>query len=143
MAAEELKALGQGNGMRDGARDPADLRPRTADQVVNDANVRLGEDGRLEVQEVIVVFMDRPVQRVLDRYDRVFDGPGRQRLEHIEEPLSRCEFQIPAGEDPAGRLLAEGPARALESYSCPTRRHLFRLPARINPAGRRSVLKIG
>jgi hypothetical protein len=84
------------------------------DQVVHDAHASLGDDRQLEIQQVVVILVYRPGQRVFDRHDGVVDVAGRQRAENLFEPFTRLVIEAIAQQQPAG-LLAEGAARRLET----------------------------
>src|SRR5207244_6167757 len=115
---------------RHGVRiDPAQVAKtyaRSRHQVVNDPNVSLGDDAEVEVQQVVVIFVYRPRQRILDRNDRRVGFAFLQGLEDFFEALKRNHFGA-LSEQLLHRFLAESPQFALESDPYLFRQFLHRL----------------
>jgi len=86
------------------------------DEVVDDADVGLRDDGKAEAEEVIVVLVDGAVEGVFYRDYGVVDLGGGQGLEDFFEAGSGVEVQVGA-QELAGGLLTEGAALALKCYA--------------------------
>src|SRR5271156_5704752 len=80
---------------------------------MHDAHAGFAHDGELEVQQVIVVLVDRAGQGVLDRHHRPVRTALLETAENVFEPYAGQDFRRRAGEF-ARSFFAESPAFALK-----------------------------
>ena len=116
--------------MRDGVGEDAaeilEAHAGSGDQVVDDAHVGLGDDAKVEVQQVVVVFVDRAVKGVFDGDHGGVDLAVAQGDEDVLEARAGLDDDGGA-EQVHGSLMAEGAGLALKGRAQGGREQLFLL----------------
>jgi hypothetical protein len=80
---------------------------------MHDADIGLRCDPNVEMQQVIVIFVDRPGEGILHRYHRRVDLSGAQRYENGFKCRDRAQLG-PRAQQLARRFLAKSPQFALD-----------------------------
>jgi len=78
---------------------------RQRKQMMDDRQLDFGHDGKLVLQEQVVIAMNAAADRILDRHDPVGRRTGVGRGEHLLETPARQQLRL--GIDAASRGFAE------------------------------------
>ena len=138
VAREEVQALVQRHRVR---KRPPELRELDAlhgDQVVDDAHAGLRHDRKLISDQVVVVFVDRTGQGVLDGHHRPGGAPVLEALEEVLEPWARQDLHSRTQQFARG-LLAESAALSLKSDWAGSALHFVLPSQRRTPASGRPM----
>ena len=113
------------------------------DEIMHNPDVGLPYNRKFKMQQVIVIFMYRTMQGILDRNGGRIRFSGRYSLKHFVKALAWDDFDL-LPQQLAGGLLAESSQFSLKSYAhpdCTCHRFIFRpivshlpLEFRANPA---------
>lgn len=85
-------------------------------EIVDDADIGFRDDLVIVVQQMIIVFMDRAVERVLDRNHRCVATARAKRGEHFIKPLARNNLH-PRAKKLNDGFMAKRSGLALKSYA--------------------------
>ena len=108
---QESLALRKPLWMRVDALQAGQRRPRQCEQVMDDRQLDFRDNRQVVLEEQIVVAVDAPANRVLDRQHAIGGGAGLDAVKDLFE--TAAGDQVGIGIDPACRRLAERPQFAL------------------------------